>query len=155
MDPTNRAGLPFENPLAAMGGGYYGMLAKPGAAPGSLRPQGQEGPMPPGPARNHYVDQVENGRAKLLDDKGRAMDVPADPGMHEGRMENGSQPTDEGYDLRMKLGRGDDGRDIDLNAPMPKVPLAPGSPGPPIPPAADSMIGQKKSSSQTKRRRIP
>lgn len=142
------------DPSKEIAGGFYSLQ---GAPPPNLpmRPPGQAGPVPPGPAPNYYVDQVENKYAHLVDEKGNAIDVPATPGMREGRNLDGSLPSNDGYDLRLKLGRGDDGRDIDLNAPLPPVPLAPGSPGPPVPPAADSMIGRKKTSSQTKRRRIP
>lgn len=111
--------------------------------------------MPPGP-QSFYVDQIDNGQARLLDKAGNAHMEPAKGYYKESMMTDGSKPEDdkEGLDLRAKLSAGDRGGPISLSDPPP-VPLAPGSPGPPVPPAADQMIGQKKTSSQTKRRRIP
>lgn len=151
------AKLPYENPLAAIGGGYYGQLGGNPAANMPMRPPGQDvAALPPAPKAS-YVDQIDNGQARLLDDKGNAHMEPAKDYWKESMMTDGSQPHDdpEGLRLRSQLSRGDTGGPIDLSMPPPKVPLAPGSPGPPIPPAADSMIGVKKRSGDTKRRRIP
>ena len=125
-----------------VGGGYYSTL-NPGAPDLPFRPPGQEpARLPPAP-HPFYVDQVDNGQARLLDEKGNAHMEPAKDYYKESMMTDGSQPHDdaEGLRLRAQLSAGDHGGNIDLSGPP--VPLAPGSPGPPIPPAADSMIGQK------------
>ena len=150
--------LPFGHPLAAMRDGYYGMLDRGRPKDLPYRPPDQEVARIP-PPRNLYVDQLNDGTARLVDDKGNTTDVPATSGMREGHMMDGSLPNDggEAARIRARLSAGDDGVStisLDQHG-APKVPLAPGSPGPPIPPAADSMIGQKKRSSQTKRRPIP
>ena len=140
-----------------VGGGFYPLLQTPAPKDLPFRPPGQEvARMPPGP-QNFYVDQIDNGQARLLDKQGAAHMEPAKDYYRESMMTDGSKPEDdkEGLALRSRLSAGDTGGRIDLSMPPPVVPLAPGSPGPPIPPAADSMIGQKKTSSQTKRRRIP
>ena len=145
-----------------VGGGFYGETGGAPAMP--FRPPGQEvARQPPAEdnyytapkheaprrARAHFVDQIDNGQARLVDDEGNAHVEPAQPHWREGAMTDGSLPADTGGNaLRALLAMGDDGHSPisleEIGAALPKVPLAPGSPGPPIPPPADGMIGQKQ-----------
>ena len=109
-----------------------------------------------------YVDRIEHGPrgrvATLVDRDGNVREAIAQPHWRESTMTDGSMPSSEGDQLRAKLGAGDPGGAIDLNAigsELPKVPMAPGAGGAPIPPAADSFIGKPKGKTQGRRRAIP
>lgn len=65
-----------------------------------------------------FVDQVENGRAVLLDNTGTPVEVMATHAMREGRMSDGSAAPDLGMSaLRQRLGASDPGGPISLEQP--------------------------------------
>jgi hypothetical protein len=125
-------------------GGFYPGPKGPAPAPVPFSPPGDRGPAPP--SRPEFIDRIENGHAVLLDDRGNARTVPAEPHWREGMMTSGPPPVEDG--TRARLGAADDGRDFAL----PTVPAAPGPP-PPIPPGVDSFIGKPKGKPKTQGRR--
>lgn len=135
-----------DKPLYKTTGSYYGVMDPPRPRDLPFRPEGQETARLPPPA-NYYVDQIDNGQAALVDEKGNVTFVPATSGMHEGRNLDGSLPNTDGADIRRRLSAGDTGGNFSLEtlgSALPKVPLAPGSPGPAVPPPADGFIGKPK-----------
>lgn len=150
----------MSDPKTALMGGFYPAPSGPAPAPVPFVPPGARGPAPPPPIE--YVDRIEHGPrgrvATLVDPHGNVREAPAEPHWRESAMTDGSMPSSEADALRAKLGAGDAGGPIDLNAlgsELPKVPMAPGAGGAPIPPAADSFIGKPKGKSQGRRRPIP
>lgn len=115
-------------------GGFQGLGPSQPTPP--FRPPNQEpAAVPP----RMYVDQIENGRANLIDPSGHAQVVPADAQWREGHMTDGSAspPTHQLHYLPWP----DDGV-IRLGEELPKVPLAPGSPGPAVSPGVNHFVDQ-------------
>src|SRR4051812_28109313 len=125
-DPTMDRLRQLSSRGSDVGGGFYNEVGGSPAMP--FRPSGQDvAALPPaqdnfyavpheGPRRSHqFVDQVDNGYARLVDDAGTAHMEHAEPSYREGHMTDGSVPADTGGDaLRARLGAQDDGQIIRL-----------------------------------------